>query len=237
MIAWLIDVNKKCRTIAAKAQDCLTALDEDNTDAAKRIQGYMKDDYQALVQTWEQVNPDKKKSGRLGDLSRHIKFGDKQDYIDIIKHDLPDVLERAELLAMEGATQEAPVGFDGLLHPKIVQYALPHFQSGHLREAVLNAVIALFDMIRTRTGLDLDGKDLVGQAFGQDKGILAFSDLNTESGKNDHIGFMQIVQGVYTGVRNPKAHSLIHDLNEQKAAQYLVMLSLLARRVDECYVR
>ena len=36
------------------------------------------------------------------------------------------------------------------------------------------------------------------------------------------------------GVRNVKAHSLNHDLNEQKAAQYMVMLSLLARRVVEC---
>lgn len=30
------------------------------------------------------------------------------------------------------------------------------------------------------------------------------------------------LQGIYTGVRNVKAHSLNHDLNEQKAAQYLV---------------
>lgn len=46
-----------------------------------------------------------------------------------------------------------------------------------------------------------------------------------------------IYEGVYGGVRNVKAHSLDHDLNEQKAGQYLVMLSLLARRVDECKIR
>ena len=30
-----------------------------------------------------------------------------------------------------------------------------------------------------------------------------------------------------------KAHSLNHDLNEQKAAQYLITLNLLARRAEE----
>jgi hypothetical protein len=44
-------------------------------------------------------------------------------------------------------------------------------------------------------------------------------------------------EGIYTGVRNVKAHSLAHDLNEVKAAQLLVILSLLARRVEECKER
>jgi uncharacterized protein (TIGR02391 family) len=55
----------------------------------------------------------------------------------------------------------------------------------------------------------------------------------TESGKNDQKGFLQIYQGAFLGVRNPKAHSLAHDLDQIKAAQYLVFASLLARRVDE----
>lgn len=44
---------------------------------------------------------------------------------------------------------------------------------------------------------------------------------------------MQIYKGVYQGVRNPKSHTLIHDLTAHKAAQYLVFISLMARRVDE----
>jgi len=48
---------------------------------------------------------------------------------------------------------------------------------------------------------------------------------------------MQIFDGVYAGVRNVRAHALNHDVNERKLAQYLVMLSLLARRIDECQNR
>jgi hypothetical protein len=44
---------------------------------------------------------------------------------------------------------------------------------------------------------------------------------------------MQIFKGAYQGIRNPKAHSLTHDLTAMKAAQYLVFASLLARRIDE----
>ena len=44
---------------------------------------------------------------------------------------------------------------------------------------------------------------------------------------------MQIFKGVYQGVRNPKAHSLSNDLTDIEAAQYLVLASLLARRIEE----
>lgn len=126
---------------------------------------------------------------------------------------------------------------EDLLHPAIVEHAVPLFRDGHLRDAVLNGVLAVFDMIRARTGLDLDGKELVGQAFGIDNGRLIFSEVDSPSGRNDQKGFLMIFEGVYTGVRNVKAHSLAHDLTKVKAAQYLVTLSLLARRVEECKLR
>ena len=44
---------------------------------------------------------------------------------------------------------------------------------------------------------------------------------------------MIMLQGVYRGVRNPKAHSLQNDLTATKTAQYLVLASLLARRIEE----
>jgi hypothetical protein len=44
---------------------------------------------------------------------------------------------------------------------------------------------------------------------------------------------MEMIAGAYTGIRNPKAHSLIHDLDTTKTAQYLIAISLLVRRVAE----
>lgn len=120
-----------------------------------------------------------------------------------------------------------------LLHPIIQKSSLKQFLDGHLRDAVLNSVIAVFDLIRDRTGLGEDGDRLIGKAFALEDPFLILSELATESGENDQKGFMQIFKGAYQGIRNPKAHSLEHDLTEHKAAQYLVFASLLARRVDE----
>jgi len=135
--------------------------------------------------------------------------------------------------SLETSQTEKTYGFESLLHPAIYKSSLKQFKDGHLREAVMNSVTAVYDLIRDRTNLKLDGNALASQAFGLEKGLLILSELGTESGDNVQKGFMQIYQGIYTGIRNPKAHTLHHDLDALKAAQYLVMMSLLARRVDE----
>lgn len=238
MIEWLISVSGKCRELCVKAEDAAAHLEKKEEDAAKKINGYMKTDLAALVSLWKQVDPEMVEAPpRLSDLARHIRFGMPNDYADVIAHDLPNIQEQAEKMARERAGETKPVGFEDLLHPRIVDSALDRYTAGFLREAVLNGVMAVMDLIRARTGLQLDGAPLVQQAFNPRTGKLIFSELDTENGQNDQKGFMMIYEGVYGGVRNVKAHSLDHDLNEQKAGQYLVMLSLLARRVDECKIR
>lgn len=139
-------------------------------------------------------------------------------------------LDHAE---QHGRTAANSFGFESLLHPLIRKSSLQLFLDGHLREAVLNSVVAVFDFIRERTGLEDDGDRLIGKAFSIDDPFLVLSELSTESGANDQKGFMQIFKGAYQGVRNTKAHSLEHDLTKDKAAQYLIFASLLARRVED----
>lgn len=49
-------------------------------------------------------------------------------------------------------TQKDEISVLSLLHPVIINSSLSQFNSGHLRDAVLNALIALGDLIRQRTG-------------------------------------------------------------------------------------
>ena len=131
---------------------------------------------------------------------------------------------------------ETPSGdlvFESLLHPIIKNSSYRQYQNGHLRSAVLDSIVAVFDYIREKTGLTEDGDKLIGQAFALNDPFIVLNELSSESGQNDQKGFMQIFKGAYQGIRNPKAHSLDHDLTEQKAAQYLVFASLLARRIEE----
>lgn len=124
-----------------------------------------------------------------------------------------------------------------LLHPTIIEHALPQYKNGHLRDAVFNSIVAVFDLIRQKTGLrNLDGTYLIDEALSIEHPYLILSNLNTDTGQNDQKGFMQIFRGSYLGIRNPKAHSLLNDLTQLKAAQYLVFASLLARRIDEAKV-
>ena len=97
----------------------------------------------------------------------------------------------------------------------------------------MNSITSLFDDIRRRTNGNEDGDKLIGKVFSLDKPLLTLSELQTESGQNDQKRLMQIFKGAYQGIRNPKAHSMTHDLTAMKVAQYLVFASLLARRIDE----
>lgn len=126
-----------------------------------------------------------------------------------------------------------PTGIDALLHPDIRAASMALYQAGDFRNAVLDGILAISDKIRELTKLDLDGDRLVTKTFSINEPYLILSEIESESGRNDQVGFMEIFKGVYRGVRNPKAHTLNHDLNYEKAGQYLVMLSLLMRRITE----
>ena len=141
---------------------------------------------------------------------------------------LPDVED-----ALDNEMPPTTIGFERLLHPVIFDNCYQQYCDGHLRDSVLNSIVAIFDFIRFRTGIEADGSNLVNRAFSLSDPYLVLSELATESGQNDQKGFIQIFNGSYQGIRNPKAHTLNHDLTEAKTAQYLVFASLLVRRVEE----
>jgi uncharacterized protein (TIGR02391 family) len=93
----------------------------------------------------------------------------------------------------------------------VAKASYDQYKAGQFRDAVLNSTIAVFDHIRRRTGIHADGDALVGEVLSLKMPRLILSEINSESGQNDQNGFMQILKGAYQGIRNPKAHSLIHD--------------------------
>lgn len=235
MIHWYLSVKNALRSIEQKARDALPLYEQGGKDAAAAVNGYISQDYEQLWDLWRQRFPDE----HLGNLGRHIHFGMDCDYNDIINHDLPELERRAEAHLLNSVGVQEPqeeLGFEHLLHPIISEHAYQLFRNGHLREAVLNSVTAVFDFIRERTGSREDGDRMIGQVMSLKDPALILSELDTESGQNDQKGFMQIYKGAFQGIRNPKAHSLTHDLTEHKAAQYLVFASLLARRIEEASV-
>jgi uncharacterized protein (TIGR02391 family) len=101
--------------------------------------------------------------------------------------------------------------------------------------AVFEATKGLAQRIRDCSGVDADGAALVDRVFSVEHPILAFNTLVTETEKSEHKGFAALLKGCFAAVRNPLAHEpKILWEGEDDAADYLSLISLLHRKLDEC---
>jgi uncharacterized protein (TIGR02391 family) len=233
MLRWALHTLRLCREMRDLAAQALNAFEEQNQSAVEIVKGQMK----RLAADLVGELPDDFPQGRIDDLRRHIGYSKVGDYRDILRLDLPNIENKIDDYSIRKITPttENPTGFDDLLHPIVRDAAIRHYQTGDFRHAVLDAITSVFDKIRERTGVDADGDRLINHTMTPNAPLLILSELLTDSGRNDQAGFMEIYKGFYRGVRNPKAHSLIHDLDldATKAAQYMVLASILMRRVIE----
>jgi uncharacterized protein (TIGR02391 family) len=147
--------------------------------------------------------------------------------------DLVSLTQPVSKLDAGGQRRTADVALSALLHPKVLQSSLRHFEDGDYREAVLNAMLTLTETIREKSGLDGDGVALVSKVFKPEDPVLAFTKRETTSERDEHAGFHKLMLGAFEGVRNPQSHSFINDLTSDSAAQYLAFISLLVRRVED----
>lgn len=231
MLSWLTSVHKLCREIRRQAIIALLASDEAEPDAARRAEA--RGAIGASIIALKALLPEDFPASRIGDLQRHHSFGDKQDFCDILRMDVSSVEEKAEEYAATKSHEPVNAGFEDLLHPIIERAALSQFQGGHYRIAVFEAMTAVFDLLRERTGLDGDGERLITQAFSVTTPRLIIGDLSTETGRNEQAGFMQLCQGAYKSIRNPKAHTRRHTIESGVAAQNIIFASLLARIISD----
>lgn len=123
------------------------------------------------------------------------------------------------------------------MHPRIRKECSDRFDAGLYADAILAAYKVVIDMVKKKTGSILDGKNLMEQTFTVNDPVIRLNSLKTVSDKNEQEGFKDIYMGAVVGIRNPKAHDIIHQLDRIRTLEYLALASLLARRVDEGTVR
>lgn len=229
MTSQYITINRLLRSIASKCWDGVDAERMSSDGYASIIVwSYIQREVAALARLW----PDELDRAPLAALETCAAEGTER-YEDLAQNLLPPLSDAIDSYYSNKLTRDAAGSILDLLHPRIISSSYVHFRNGHYREAVLNALVAVFDFIRERTGLDLDGADLANRAFSTQRPYLRIADLTKESGLNEQKGFILLLQGAYQGVRNPKAHSLLTDITSIGAMQYLTLASLLARRVEE----
>ena len=121
------------------------------------------------------------------------------------------------------------------IHPEVDKYCRTELLQDNYFHAVFEAVKGLMERIRQLSGVEADGAELIDRVFAIGAPILAFNSLQTESERTEHKGFAALLKGCYAAVRNPMAHEpKILWEGEDDAADYLSLISLLHRKLDDC---
>jgi uncharacterized protein (TIGR02391 family) len=125
------------------------------------------------------------------------------------------------------------------VHADLLQFCRAELLAENYFHAVFEAMKSISAKIRTLSGLQSDGADLVQQAFGQSQPgpVLAVNPLVTDTDKGEQRGFANLLIGLFGTIRNPLAHNpkVEWEMSEQDALDILTMASLIHRKLDKAY--
>jgi uncharacterized protein (TIGR02391 family) len=131
-------------------------------------------------------------------------------------------------------TAQVRASFAGLdLHPRIGGVCADLYRDGHYRNAVADASVALVNFVKEKSRRhDLDGAGLMTTVFSKNQPILAFNERRDRTEEDEQEGMMHLFLGAVLALRNPRVHTLLDDSPEM-ALEYIALISLLAKRVDQ----
>ena len=127
---------------------------------------------------------------------------------------------------------------DRNVHADVLKFCRAELLEHDYFHAVFEATKGVADKIREKSGLLSDGAKLVDEAFGYGKSPypqLAFNSLRTDTEHSEHVGYMNLIKGLFGVFRNVTAHvpRIKWPINEQDALDILTLASLIHRRLDE----
>ena len=118
------------------------------------------------------------------------------------------------------------------LHAQVQAAAGDLFADGQFEAAVAEAFKSIEVRVRSMTGVQKSGAQLMGDAFKADDPLLDVAIHGGQSGQDEREGFLHIFRGSMIGIRNPGAHEIFRQGDPQQALEYLGLASLLHRRID-----
>lgn len=121
------------------------------------------------------------------------------------------------------------------LHPEVLKYCRAELMQENYFHAVFEAAKGLAQRLRELSDVQADGAALVDRVFSLERPVLAINALRTETERSEHKGFAALLKGCFAAVRNPLAHEpkILWD-GADDAADYLSLISLLHRKLDDC---
>ncbi len=119
------------------------------------------------------------------------------------------------------------------IHSKVSEASKSLFDDGHFSQAVFEAFKLVDKSVEEVSGLSETGRTLMMKAFSDSTPIIKLSNLSTTTEMNVQEGFKFIYAGAITGIRNPRGHEVGHKDKIEDCLDYLVLASMLLRRLDE----
>lgn len=92
------------------------------------------------------------------------------------------------------------------IKPELWQSISKAYEAGNYTHAIVDAMHYLTDILREKSGLQLDGEKLVNRTLGGDPPMLKINKNQTTTEKNEQKGVADLARGLYSAVRNPRSH-------------------------------
>ena len=120
------------------------------------------------------------------------------------------------------------------IHAEVLKYCRAELLQDNYFHAIFEATKGLAQRVRDMSGMPTDGAALIDAVFSVDRPILAINTLRTDTERSEHKGFAALLKGCFAAIRNPLAHEpkILWD-GEDDAADYLSLISLLHRKLDD----
>ena len=112
------------------------------------------------------------------------------------------------------------------------------FRDGHYARAVEEAFKLLNNAVKDKSEIaNQDGAGLMRTAFSANSPVLYLNAFQSQSDRDEQLGYMDIFAGSMTGIRNPRAHN--HQLADspEVALELLVLANHLMRKLDSATKR
>lgn len=155
----------------------------------------------------------------------------------MVTHEADIILVQLELLRRKMLERKYLPGWE-FVHPEIIKVSQKLYFDGHFANAVCDAFIEINDRIKRifkmfRPGEKIpDGVAAIQTVFSPNAPILEICDRSSETGRNIQKGYMEMMTGAMSALRNPKAHENIFTTADD-AMRRLIFASMLMYKIDE----
>ena len=154
-----------------------------------------------------------------------------------------EILFGLDYLAAKGqapsAEKQTTADLWSYIHPLIQKSSKKLFEDGHFANAAEDAFIEINDRVKhlfaiIKPGEKVpDGDKVMTTVFSSNSPLVEFCDRNTQSGQNKQKGYMEMLSGAISALRNPKAHSNSEVLSAEESYCRLSTASMLMYAIDD----